>query len=136
MGNTNNKEEKLHLNIQEVDVYVKGSLGKCSFVLSYDDMLEPHFRKISLANNINSEILSIIKCLEHLDQTNFNKINIYSESRETIDYINQSIYINRNIISRNMKKLLYLNSNKIVNFYYKELKENDFVKTMLNYKLK
>jgi len=134
MGNTIDKEEKLELNVKEVDVYVKGKLGKCSFVLSYDDMLEPHFRRISHSNK--SEILAIIKCLEHLDKTEFNKINIFSESRETIDYIKQHIYIDRSIRDKNLKSLMYLTSNKIVNFYYKELKENNFVKTMLNYKLK
>ena len=138
MGNTNIKEENLDVRIKEVDVYVKGNLGKCAFVLSYDDMLEPHFRRISLYNQLNSELFSIIKCLEHLDKTDFNKINVFSESREVIDYIKEYIYINRSNLSRNknLKTLLYLTSDKIVKFYYKELKENDFIKTMLNYKLK
>ena len=100
-------------------------------------MLEPHFRKISHASDLNSELLAIIKSLEYIDKREFNKIKIYSESRETIDYINQYIYINQSILSRNkkLKNLLYLISDKCVNFYFKELNENNFVKTMLNYKL-
>jgi len=131
MGNTNKKEE-VEIKIKEVDVYTKGTSGKCNFVLSYDDMLEPHVRKLDYYDDFKSEVLAIIIALDYLEKRDFNKINVYSESEKAVNYIYDCIFY-RNKDDFMLKKILYLVSNKSIKFYYKELKENNFIKTMLIY---
>ena len=128
MGNVNDKPI---IKLKNVDVYTKGENGKCKFVYSYNNILEPHTRKIEMANKIDSEILAIIKALETLDGKKENvKINVYSSCQEAITYINNSIFY-RNENDINSSKILLLTSDKIVNFYKLDKQNNIFIKTML-----
>ena len=131
MGNINNKEEIAEIKIKEIDVYTKGKNGNCRFVLSYNDILEPHIRRIDYYDDFKSDILAIIAALEYLETKDFNKINVYSESKESIEYIYDCIF-HRNKDSFMSTSILYLISNKSIKFYHKDLK-NNFIKTMLNY---